>query len=205
MSLPIFGFEPQLALSGGSQLVEFCLAVILAFTPLRLDEALVLQPVQGRIERALFNLEVSLGQLLNPEQHAIAVLWAERHCFQNQHVQRAAQEIDIFAHLRSLLGTLGESYAVSPELSSGIEGHSAVEQKTARPIALPYAQRIARPWPNCALAYWGPGRPEPDSRPRQLGPMSFQTMKRCRMKRKSSRASQHQPLVSNPPCDMLAI
>jgi hypothetical protein len=77
MALPAFGFDPQLALSRGGETVKLCFTIFIAFTPLRLEESFVFQPIQSWIERTLLNLQVFYRQLLNSEQNSIAVLRAK--------------------------------------------------------------------------------------------------------------------------------
>jgi len=56
------------------------------------------------------DLELAAGELLQPKQDAVAMETAERHCFEDQHVQRPLQQINLFAQ-RPLLVCLGETIA----------------------------------------------------------------------------------------------
>src|SRR5687768_10974583 len=67
------------------------------------------QAIQRRVKRALLDLQTSLGQLLYTQQYAVPVLWAQRNRLEDEHVQSAAQQIDVLAHVKVLLGILGES------------------------------------------------------------------------------------------------
>jgi hypothetical protein len=46
-----------------------------------LNEPLPLEAIQGRVERALLNLQRAAGDLLDAQQHAVAVQLTERNRF----------------------------------------------------------------------------------------------------------------------------
>ena len=56
------------------------------------------EAVQGRIERALLNFQAIFRNLLNAQQNTVAVKWSERNGLEDQHVQGALQQIDLFFH-----------------------------------------------------------------------------------------------------------
>jgi hypothetical protein len=62
----------------------------------------MLQPVQRRIERPLRDLQRVLRDLLDAQQDTLAVQRPERHSFQDQHVEGALQDVDLFAHMAPL-------------------------------------------------------------------------------------------------------
>src|SRR5688500_8029515 len=82
--------------------VELRLAVVIALAPLRVDEPLMLEAVQRWVERALGNVERLVRNLLDAEQHAVTVQRSERHGLENQHVERARQQIGALRHGRQL-------------------------------------------------------------------------------------------------------
>ena len=67
----------------------------------------MLEPVERGIEGALLNLQSVAGDLLDAEEHAIAVERAERDGFQDQEVECALQQFGGIAHA-SLLDNRGE-------------------------------------------------------------------------------------------------
>src|SRR5690606_2002099 len=90
-------------------------SVVLAHSPLALDESPVLEAVERRVERALLDLESATRDLLDTEQHAIPVQLAEGEGLQDQEVEGAGKEFRGIGH-DSLLVELGES--VIPTLLS---------------------------------------------------------------------------------------
>jgi hypothetical protein len=60
------------------------------------------QAIERRVQRALLNLEAILRNLLNAQKDAVSMQRAERDRLEDQHVQRALQQIDLFCHRLSL-------------------------------------------------------------------------------------------------------
>src|SRR5262245_3484478 len=71
--VPASSLLAKAAASGGGQGVVFCPAVVLALSPIRGDEALVLQPVERRIQRSLRNFKRIAGNLPDTEQDAVSM------------------------------------------------------------------------------------------------------------------------------------
>jgi hypothetical protein len=72
--------------------------LVLGFAPLTRDQALVLQPVERRLQRALLDLQLFAGDLLYAKQNPVAMQRAERDSLEDQHVESALQQIDLFSH-----------------------------------------------------------------------------------------------------------
>src|SRR5688572_1440752 len=66
------------------QTVELRPPVVLRFAPRALDQTVMLQPVQRRIQRTLLYLQRAMRDLLDPQQHAVTVHVAERDSLQNE-------------------------------------------------------------------------------------------------------------------------
>jgi hypothetical protein len=71
--LPAFALLGQLTPAGRRQTIEARPAVVLRGSPLRSNPALILQPVQGRVERPLIGLEHVARQELQSLRDAPAV------------------------------------------------------------------------------------------------------------------------------------
>jgi hypothetical protein len=56
------------------------------------------QTIKRGIQRALLNLQPVFRNLLDAQQNAVAMQWAQRHRFENQHVQRAQQKFKLPVH-----------------------------------------------------------------------------------------------------------
>lgn len=101
-AVPLGGFAVKPAFSGGGEPVEFRSAIIFRFAPLARNPALMFEPVKRRIERTLLNFQKISGDLLDAQQNAIAVQRAQRNGFEDQHFQRAAQQVNLFIQDRYL-------------------------------------------------------------------------------------------------------
>src|SRR5580700_5693396 len=106
-AIPLFGFRLESALARSRETVVLGLAFIFRFAPFTGDPALVFQPVERGIERALLNLQAVFRNLLDAQQNAVAMQRAERDGLEDQHVQSALQQVDLFRQV-SLLVRLGE-------------------------------------------------------------------------------------------------
>ena len=92
----------------GGQRVELGLALVLALAPFGGDQALVLEAIERRVERALRHAQRFARNLLDAQQHAVAVERLQRHRFQNQHVERSGQQLSVLGHVVGpLLAWLG--------------------------------------------------------------------------------------------------
>ena len=84
-------------LADGSQAVVFELAVaVLGRRPLRGQPTLLLQPVQRRIERSVFDLKHIVTGALDVLGNLVSVSWAELQGAKDQHVQSALQQFGAF-------------------------------------------------------------------------------------------------------------
>ena len=102
-ALPLRDLDVELFAAGFRQRVEARAAVVLGRSPVGHDPALVLEPVQRRIERALPHLEQIVRDLLNPLRDRPSV-----HRFQGdgphyQKVESALQDVGLIAHALSLV------------------------------------------------------------------------------------------------------
>jgi hypothetical protein len=90
------------------------LAVVVGHAPVARDQAVFLEPLEGRVERPLVHGELASGQLLYPLADPPAVHRRERECFQDEEIERAAQGINGLAWRHRLL-SLSRGDAVAPE------------------------------------------------------------------------------------------
>src|SRR5258708_5601406 len=91
-----FGAEPGPA--GGCEAIELGLAFVVGLTPLGGDETLVLETEERGIERSLLDGELVAGDLLDAEENAVAVEWAEGDGLQDEHVEGALHEVELAGH-----------------------------------------------------------------------------------------------------------
>ena len=64
--------------------------------PIRFQPAAVFQAIQRRVEGALANLKRVLGDLLQPLNDSVTVDGFERGDLQDEHVERALEEVGLF-------------------------------------------------------------------------------------------------------------
>src|SRR5689334_15072155 len=95
-ALPALRLLGELLPAGARQAVEARPPVVLRAAPLRPDPALLLEPVQGRVERPLVDGQHVLRELLDPLRDAPAVHRAGRERLQDQDVQGPLQQIGPF-------------------------------------------------------------------------------------------------------------
>src|SRR5687768_5279322 len=114
--------------SGGCERVVPRTAIVLRDAPLRLDQALALEAIEGGVERALAELKNLLRPLLEAFGNAPAMHRLELHRAEHEHVERALQDIfsgsEAFgiAHhgsFRLSEGEYGGSFRASRERSGG--------------------------------------------------------------------------------------
>ena len=102
---PVLAFLGELAAAVAREPVVLGLAVVLRRVPFRVDPALLLQPVKRRVERALIDAQHVARDLLDALRDAPAVHRLERERLQDEHVERALQEIlFLTSHARPLCG-----------------------------------------------------------------------------------------------------
>src|SRR5262245_33773946 len=101
--IPAFGVGLEALSTGGGERIELGLAVVVRRAPLAVDEALMLEPIEGGIERTLLDGERASGDLLDAQQHAVAMLRAERDGLEDQQIERAGQELRLCGHVSLLV------------------------------------------------------------------------------------------------------
>ena len=101
----LFGIGGRATLAG--QLVELRLAVVLRGSPLGLDQALLLQPVERRVERALLDFQYVVGELVQAHGDAVAVVRPGAEALQDEQVERALQQVDLSdSHIIGILSCI---------------------------------------------------------------------------------------------------
>ena len=91
--LPFARFDGELTAAGRREPVVLGPAAELRHLPLGFDPALMLEPMQGRVERALVDLEHVFGDLLDALGDRPAVQGVLLQRAQDQQVERAGQQI----------------------------------------------------------------------------------------------------------------
>src|SRR5206468_3148592 len=89
---PVVDFLSEPSLPAGRQRVILRLATIVGLAPFRLDQSLMFEAVQRRIQRPLLDLELVAGNLLDAQQYAVAVKRSEGDRLQDQKVECSLQE-----------------------------------------------------------------------------------------------------------------
>src|SRR6266853_2852744 len=98
--LPAFGFSRELLFSSTRDLVKPRPAVVLARAPLARDPALLLEPEQRRINRALVQGEGSLRHLFDAARDAVAVERAHHvEGLEHHQVERAVGNVGVRSHM----------------------------------------------------------------------------------------------------------
>src|SRR5262245_63318084 len=110
--------EPPAA--GRGQPVVLGTPVVLGDPPLGGEQALMLEAMERRIQRVLFDPERPTRDLLDALQHAVAVLGVQREGLENQQIERAGEEFRLFA-CPQLLTSINEERMT--------EARSAVKKK----------------------------------------------------------------------------
>src|SRR5262245_2875769 len=95
---PVGFLQTQLAAAGRRELVEARLAVVLRNPPFPRDEPTLLQPVQGRVERPLFNQDVLFRAVLDPLRDRVAVECIPAERFEDEQFECALQQLCAAAH-----------------------------------------------------------------------------------------------------------
>jgi hypothetical protein len=75
--VPVFRFLPQPLAARGGEFVELGPAVVFRRTPVRLEQSLLDQAKQSRIERALFDQQCVTRDLPDAQKNAVAMQGAE--------------------------------------------------------------------------------------------------------------------------------
>src|SRR5262252_9443547 len=116
---PLHQLVVELSPTSASQRVVAGTSVVLGDFPLRLDKALTFESVQGRIERALSELQDALGPLLDAFGNPPSVHRFELQRLEHQHIERALQQIASFSRHRSPFDRRKKSRRCSLRLSRG--------------------------------------------------------------------------------------
>src|SRR6185437_13643498 len=85
-------------LASGLQRVELGFAVVLRRAPARREPAAPDQAVERGIQRALLDQQRPARDLLNAQQHPVAVQLAQRHRLEDEQVQRARKDLRLGVH-----------------------------------------------------------------------------------------------------------
>src|SRR6185503_7541697 len=113
---PGVDFRAERALAGGGEVVVLGLAVVFGGPPGTADPALLLESVEGRVERALADLQRVTGPLLNALADPPAVHGSKRQRLQNQKVEGALKDVGRCTSHRALLSN--DTGSVSALLSN---------------------------------------------------------------------------------------
>src|SRR5277367_74660 len=98
---PVGGLFFQMLAAKSCERVELCAAVVFAGLPLGGDPAFLLEFVQGRVERAVADLENVAGDLFQAKADGPAVHGLQGEDFQEKQIQSALNEVGRFAHALS--------------------------------------------------------------------------------------------------------
>src|ERR1700728_472294 len=101
-SVPPFSLGVELTAASRRQPIEFGLTIVVGLAPLTGNQALVFQPVERWVQRSLLDLQLLTGDLPYAKQNPVAMQRAQRHSFEDQHVEGTLQKIDPIAHNLSL-------------------------------------------------------------------------------------------------------
>ena len=106
----------QLAMSSFSrrrpargEAVKLGAPVVVGYAPLGVEQPLLLESEERRVERALLDEQGAARHLLNAEQHAVPVQRPQRGGLQDEDVERSGQQVRARRHGGILLSTLGET------------------------------------------------------------------------------------------------
>src|SRR5207248_8279497 len=90
------GFFHELFASRGGERIEARLAVVDRYAPLAGDPAALLETLQRGIERSVLDEELLVGGLLDGVRDALAVLRPPDEGAEDQQIQRALQQLELF-------------------------------------------------------------------------------------------------------------
>src|SRR5687767_1845968 len=91
--VPTLLLHPELLPPGPGQRVELGPAASLVGLPHGSDPPLLLDPVEGRVERALLHVEHLVRHLADALDRAVAVQRPEREGLEDEHVERALEQV----------------------------------------------------------------------------------------------------------------
>lgn len=99
---PVGGFLFELSAACRGQRIKLGLSAGFGFFPFGFDPGFLLQAVQGRVERALLDLQYIPRNLLNTLGDGPAMLGLERNGFENQEIQSSLNEVVRFSHAMTI-------------------------------------------------------------------------------------------------------
>ncbi len=92
-AVPVRFLARQLLAALGRQFVKLSLPAVVGLAPLRCEPPSFFQAMQRRVQRALLHLQHFLGDLPDSLRNPVAVYRSELNNFQDQHIQRALQQV----------------------------------------------------------------------------------------------------------------
>src|SRR5665213_2856436 len=88
---PLCRLELELLAAGGGEFIELCFAAELGHAPFGFDPAFAFHSIEGRVERAFFDLDGIAGGILDPSRDGVPVARAPAQCLENERVERAVE------------------------------------------------------------------------------------------------------------------
>src|SRR5689334_12234039 len=95
VALPLRLLLAQRAAAGGGEAVELRALALLGVPPHALHPRALLEAVQRGVERTVEHAEGLAGALADPARDAVAVARAPRQRLEDQHVERAEQDVEV--------------------------------------------------------------------------------------------------------------
>src|SRR5215204_1574755 len=98
------------------ELVELRLAIVLREPPLGLDPSPLFQPVERRVQCALFNLQLRAARLGDPARDCVSVSWTPAQRLEHEDIEGPLQQCEVVVAHDALASpeTLRE-YAMAPD------------------------------------------------------------------------------------------
>src|SRR5207302_4811035 len=93
-AVPILRLDLKPFAAGARELVVLCAAIVVGRTPRGTDPSAALEPMQCRVERALWNLKRVARDLVDALGNPPAVHRLERERFENQEIERALRQVE---------------------------------------------------------------------------------------------------------------
>jgi len=109
--VPTTGLAGELLAADGGEAIEAGFAIVFGGAPLGADPTAVLEAVEGRVQRAMFNLEDFVGAVFDDMGDGMAMSRTEEKRLQDQKIEGALKEVG-FERRGSALGHCEKS---SPE------------------------------------------------------------------------------------------
>src|SRR5438105_11365201 len=114
-ALPILRFGLKAFATGARELVVLCAAIVVGRAPRGTDPSAALEPVQCRVQRALWDLKRCARDLVDALGNPPTVHRLERERFENQEVERALRQVEsgVVGHGSSCASTGRWKYAAA--------------------------------------------------------------------------------------------